>query len=249
MPSQESPWRSPCAWPIGVDVDDAEGDGGPVNRAAAILAAPLLLGGCLSTTATEPQDPVSGPLTVAATPTTVAAPGSESEGPPVQVESPVPGSPSPPAGTEFTSPEYGYRLTLPSDWLATPATTSWDGGDIDHTADYADRFTTPEALPVFVLAGPAQGSLSEAVDAHLSWLSDARGCPEPTSTASVTLDGIPATRVAIHCPEGVFGPTLVSKAITVRDGRVIILTAFSPDQGGDDLPAFDALLSSLRWMP
>lgn len=201
-------------------------------RVAPLLAVvPLLIAACASTTASQPDAPRVD-ASVSAITTAASAPASAAN---AVGERP------------FTSAVYGYRADVPQDWQAQPALTEWDGGDVDHTAGYADRFTTPEGVEVFVLAAPTAGPLDSAADAHLTWLSESRGCPAPSWKRAISLDGVPATRVAIHCPDGVFGPTLVSKAIAVHDGSVVILTAFSPDEGADDLLEFDRLLATLRW--
>jgi hypothetical protein len=63
------------------------------------------------------------------------------------------------------------------------------------------------------------------------------------------MDATPARRLVFKCPQGVYGETLVTKAIAVRDGRALILTSFSSDDGSEELPAFEEMLTSVRWQP
>ena len=196
---------------------------------AALAALALVLAGCGGTQA----------VSVPTAPATRAPALSPSQSPP---------SPSP-AGdaATFSSTVYDYTLDVPANWTRQPATTAWTGGDIDHTAEYADRFTDASDNVYFILGTQTDLDAGAFADDHLAWLSSERGCPAPTRRASMTVDATTAIRASIHCPEGIFGPTLVSKVITVHDGDALILTAFSPDTGSDAMPSLDALASSLRW--
>lgn len=91
--------------------------------------------------------------------------------------------------------------------------------------------------------------LPEFAKAHVAWVSENR-CPQPGAPAApvdAVIGGVPAVRVALACPAGIYGPTLVSKAIVVRDGVGVIFTAFSPDPGSESFPPLDDLLASVRW--
>jgi hypothetical protein len=147
----------------------------------------------------------------------------------------------------FTSAQYGYSAQVPPGWTAEPATSAWDGGDVDHTADYADRFADTDANTYFVLGTPTDGSSAELAADHLAWLAANRGCPAPSSETEVSVDGATGVRVAIHCPDGVYGATLVSKVIVVSGGEGLIVTSFSPDDGSDAFAPLAALVSSMRW--
>ena len=118
-------------------------------------------------------------------------------------------------GELFISTQYGYAAVLPAGWTALPATSGWDGGDVDHTAEYADRLTDTDGNEFFVIGTAAGETTDEFADGHLAWLAENRGCPIPATEQMASVDGVPAVRVAIHCPDGVFGPTLVSKVILV----------------------------------
>jgi hypothetical protein len=144
---------------------------------------------------------------------------------------------------------YGYSVALPTGWDAKAASSPWDGGDIAHTASYADRFTSTGNAQAFTVGTDTQASLEDFTRAHADWLVSARGCDPPDAATETTVDATPARRLVFHCPQGVYGETLVTKAIAVRDGRALILTSFSPDDGTEALPAFEEMLTSLRWQP
>jgi hypothetical protein len=150
-------------------------------------------------------------------------------------------------GELVTSTQYGYSVVLPTGWAARPATLGWDGGDVDHTAEYADRFTDADGNEYFVIGTATEEPVDAFASAHLAWLAENRGCPSPGASRTVSVDGVRAERVAVHCPDGVFGPTLVSKVIVVKDGTAVIITSFSPDTGSDDFPPLDALADSVQW--
>ena len=150
----------------------------------------------------------------------------------------------------FASTQYGISLPLPPDWNSAGATERWDGGDIDHTAAYADRIFTPGAQELFILGQSTARDLQPYVDTHTAWLSANRGCAAPAATSEVTLDGQPARLLEIHCPEGIFGPTLVLKAVATAQGQGVIVTSFTPDGNvAEDSAAFTALVESMTWRP
>lgn len=154
---------------------------------------------------------------------------------------------STPSTVAFTSSKYGYSAGIPATWAVSPALTAWDGGDIGHDQDYADRFTDPEGNTYFILGIPTDLPADEFASEHLAWLSANRGCPAPSMETEVSVDGASGVRAAIHCPDGVLGPTLVSKAIVVDDGAGLIVTSFSPDTGPDAFAPLDTLMASMRW--
>jgi hypothetical protein len=158
-------------------------------------------------------------------------------------------APSPAAST-FASTQYGIELPLPTGWNPVPATEPWDGGDIDHTAAYADRIFTPGSQELFILGQPTTRDLQPYVDTHTAWLSANRGCAAPAATSEVVLGGQPARLLEIHCPEGIFGPTLVLKAVAVAQGNAVIVTSFTPDGNvKEDSAAFESLVESMTWRP
>lgn len=55
-------------------------------------------------------------------------------------------------------------------------------------------------------------------------------------------------RVVLHCDPGVYGPTLVLKAISVLDGRALVVTSVTPDgREATDVATVDELLQGLAW--
>jgi hypothetical protein len=142
---------------------------------------------------------------------------------------------------------YRYDAVVPAGWSAESATALWEGGDIDHTAGYADRFDGAGEGFIFTIGTPTGETLPEFADAHGAWVKENRGCPQSSAPADTTIDGVPAVRVVLRCPKGIYGPTLVSKAMTVREGVGVIFTSFSPESGSDTFPVFDDLIASVRW--
>jgi len=178
---------------------------------------------------------------------TTAPPGPTASAPP-SASAPTATAPpasSQPTGQAFSSSQYGYSATIPADTEIAAAMSGWDGGDVDHTAAYADRFYG-DGWVIFTLGTPTDLPLAGFVDEHAAWLT-ANRCPAQPSRAATEIDGAPAVRLAFHCPNGIYGPTLVDKAIAVRDGRGVIFTSMSPDTGEETLAAFDQLLGSVRW--
>jgi hypothetical protein len=139
------------------------------------------------------------------------------------------------------------RRSCPRGGQPSPRPRSGRGGDIGHTAGYADRFDGAGAGFIFTIGTPTGDPLQEFADAHVAWVKQNRGCPQSSAPVDSTLDGAPAVRVVLHCPAGIYGPTLVTKAMSVRDGVGVIFTSFSPDSGSDTFPVFDELLASVRW--
>ena len=136
-----------------------------------------------------------------------------------------------PAPLPASSPRPSTASSSPSRRAGTPwaATEPWDGGDIDHTAAYADRIFTPGSQELFILGQPTALDVEAYADTHTGWLTANRGCATPAATSEGTLDGRPARLLEIHCPEGIFGPTLVLKAVAVAQGQAVIVTSFTPD--------------------
>jgi hypothetical protein len=148
---------------------------------------------------------------------------------------------------DFSSAQYGYTARAPGGWTVEPASAGWDGGDVDHNAGYADRFDGSGEGFIFTIGSPAGDPLPDFAEGHVSWVEANRGCQRSSEPVDSVLDGVPAVRVALRCGAGIYGPTLVSKAMVVRDGVGVIFTAFSPDSGGDSFPAFEDFLASVRW--
>jgi hypothetical protein len=62
--------------------------------------------------------------------------------------------------TTYTSPLYGYSLTLPAGWSAGPAIVRWDGASpIGSEEPYVDKFAGPGSESFFAFAAPYAGTL------------------------------------------------------------------------------------------
>lgn len=156
-------------------------------------------------------------------------------------------SATPTVGEGFSSTVYGYSAVAPSGWSVEPATSQWSGADIDHTAAYADQFGGAGSGLIFTIGTPTTDPLREFAEAHVAWVEVNRGCARASESVDAVLDGVPAMRAALACPAGIYGPTLVNKAVVVRDGLGVIFTSFSPASGSDTFPVFDEMLDSVRW--
>lgn len=152
-----------------------------------------------------------------------------------------------PAGA-FTSSQYGYRLTLPQGWTGVAATTRFGGGDIDHTASYADSLTAPGRRFVFVLGSRTSSTVTAFARAHGAWLAANRPCRGVGRWAGTTLAGEPAQVATFACEGGVYGRTLAVKWVVVRRGLGIVVTQFTPDgRRARDRAALGQLLRGLAW--
>jgi hypothetical protein len=153
----------------------------------------------------------------------------------------------PTEGEGFSSAVYGYSAVAPSGWATESATSAWEGGDIGHTASYADQFDGAGSGFIFTIGTATSDPLREFADAHVEWVEVNRGCARSSAPTDSVLDGVPVVRATLTCPSGIYGPTVVNKAIAVRDGVGVIFTAFSPDSGSETFPVFDEFLASVRW--
>jgi hypothetical protein len=96
--------------------------------------------------------PVVGPGGSAPTPTVVPSP---------TVSPSATASPSGP--TVFTSPLYGYTVTVPAGWTSAPAIVRWDGRKQPGPDAESDKFGGPESLSAWAFAGPFSGDLAAFV--------------------------------------------------------------------------------------
>ena len=130
------PWRQPTSFR----------SAGFVAAAAAVLAVGIVLFN---------MRPVFGPggvptpaptQTVAPSPTVASSPAASPSGP-----------------TVFTSPLYGYTVTIPAGWLAAPAVIRWDGTKAPGPDAETDKFGGPEKLTAWATAGQFSGDLAALV--------------------------------------------------------------------------------------
>jgi hypothetical protein len=125
---------------------------------------------------------------------------------------------SSPAPVVFSSTPYGYSITLPIGWIATPARVTWDGTGAPAYDDSAvDEFENVRLTGLaFGSATPTQSPLAawvaDGIAANFRFHSDA--CPQtPDSVKPVTIGGQPGTLVAWNC--GI----LINAAFTVANGH------------------------------
>jgi len=104
---------------------------------------------------------------------------------PTATASPVPSSPpsiaTPPAGpTSFTSPLYGYTLTVPAGWITAPAIVRWDGDRQSGPDAETDKLAGPDQIMAWAFAGPYAGGLDAFVQERIAanHRDHADTCPE-----------------------------------------------------------------------
>jgi len=138
-------------------------------------------------------------------------------------------SPTPFAvATTFTSPRYGYSVTLPKDWMVVPATATWDGRSASGFDDpTVDQWVAPSvqnrcqaafvcAPTLWAFAGPTSLDLAGWVASQDVAAEHDHGCGPRDSKTAITIDGSPATLERGLC-DAATGPFL-EFAYTVRNG-------------------------------
>ena len=169
-------------------------------------------------------------------------------------------SPSPfTLATDFTSPIYGYTVTLPPGWTVFAATSKWDGATaIGHDDPIVDQLVGPEVTgrctTVFV-CGPVAWAYAAATRQSLADYVKARdaaddrdhACPPPVRQEQITIAGQPALLETGYCPEG---GILVLRAVTIHAGTALSFFLQDPanERAVDPLDRADflALLKSVR---
>ena len=148
----------------------------------------------------------------------------------------------------FVSKQYGYVLVLPTGWRGVAATTTFPGGDIDHTESYVDSFSAPDERLMFALGQRTKGSVATFSRQHGRWLAANRPCRALGTWRASTLSGTPARVASFACDGGVYGSTFVAKWVVVRRGLGLVFTQFSPDgQRAKDRSVITGLLRGLSW--
>ena len=102
----------------------------------------------------------------------------------------------------FTSPLYGYTVTLPAGWSATPATKVWDGQGAPGSEDPAvDKFHGARLTTVHALVAPTSLDLSAYGDDVIARVAQlhAECPPTPESVESTTVGSDPAMFIAWNC--------------------------------------------------
>jgi hypothetical protein len=186
----------------------------------------------------------SGPASAAATPV-----GSSS--PSMPVETPGPEPTALPVGTpsRFTSPLYGYTLTLPAGWTAFAAMLRWDGtSQPSHDDVEVDQFSGATSASAWAFAGPVTFDLAGFVQDRIKANARDHGdtCPAtPEVNEPIEIGGEIGILLGWNC--GI----LINQAVIVHDGVGFTLVVRDPDVHAatdvDDRVLLEALLDSVMF--
>ena len=129
-------------------------------------------------------------------------------------------SPSPaasPSGpTVFTSPLYGYGVTVPAGWIAAPALVKWDGTRSSGPDAESDKFAGPEQIMAWAIAGPFSGDLAafstNRIAANDRDHSDTCPVAEPEINEPLQIGGQPWVFLGWNCG------AVINQALTVHGG-------------------------------
>jgi hypothetical protein len=170
-----------------------------LGRAAARLAAALIVGACVAPSASVERTSTPG-ASAAASPTVAA-----SRAP---TASPVP--------TTFASTTYGYSLMVPAGWTSIQASVAWDGSGAPFSGDAeADQFVSPVAASAWAYAAPTTKDLAGYVQERIAATATAASatCPAaPELQDPIDIGGEPGTLLSWDC--GI----LINIAVTVHNG-------------------------------
>lgn len=129
---------------------------------------------------------------------------------------------SPSGPTLFTSPLYGYTVTVPVGWITAPAVLHWDGRKAPGPDAEADRFAGPEQLAAWAIGGPFTRSLAAFVTDRIA--ANARDhsdtCPvaEPEINEPLQIGDRPWVFLGWNCG------AVINQALTVRAGTAYVFT-------------------------
>ena len=226
--------------------------------AAAIVAPLVLLRPFAGVGSGSPQPTGGGPGTPGASASRTPA----SSGSPAVASRSAAASPAPfAAATVFTSPTYGYAVTLPAGWLAIPAQTGWDGtSPTGFDTPNVDQWVAPHLqnrCTQFFVCAPILWAYSAPTALDLAaWVRAGEaagrrdhGC-EPGTASSIQIDGQPAALEDGHCGAG--GPlVLVAYAVRGGIGYAFLLQENAKEARveGLDRSEFGALLATVRLGP
>ena len=172
-----------------------------------------------------------------------ASPGTAT---PSVATSPVAAAPIDTTGwVAFTSDRYGYDLSHPPTWTATPATSDWslEADRTDFLTKAADRFIEADAaygIGVTAFTAPVAGGMSNedwlaAYDAPKSDGSPTTGCTPFDKFEAITVDGRPGLLNPDACN--------ASQAFVFIGDQVHVFSAFLPDE----VPLLKGFLSTVRF--
>lgn len=148
----------------------------------------------------------------------------------------------------FSSDRYGYDLSYPSGWTATPATSDWSL-EADRTTDWAakaaDQFLDTAAaygIGVTAFTAPVPAGMSDedwlaAYNAPYSDGSGPTGCTPIDQFEAVTVDGQPGLLNPDACD--------ASQAFVFIGDQVHVFSAWRPDE----VPLLKGFLSTVKFQP
>jgi hypothetical protein len=136
------------------------------------------------------------------------------------------------AESMFSSPLYGYSVTVTTAWRIIPAVDAWDGQEeIGHDDPTVDQLISPQVAdrcehlflcgPIaWAISAPATGSLEAVAEEMDAMEASDHDCPEtPETSDPAEIDGEPALLASTHCPANAAdGGLLILRAITIHDG-------------------------------
>jgi hypothetical protein len=203
-----------------------------MSKRLALFFAALVLAGCSGSSV----GPSAAPATVTATvaPSGLASPAATTLGSPSAAPSPV----------AFTSPLYGYSVTLPSSWGVEAATLRWDRASAPGSDDSTvDKFASPATVSVFGYAGPVRGDLDRFVKDEIGWTGRDHGdtCPKrvPDTTEAIQIGGKAGKLLTWDC--GI----LIHQALLVSGGTGFVFVMRDPGIHATTDPADLALLHEI----
>ena len=158
----------------------------------------------------------SGSSVGPASPPTGAAAASQAPSVAAATSGPSPTAAAAETPSSFTSPLYGYSLTLPPGWRAGPAVFRWDGKTAaGHEEPEVDKFGGPPSATAWAFAGPVTldlaGFVQDRIDANVRDHGDT--CPAPPEVNEpIQIGGEPGVFLAWNC--GI----LINQAVIVHQG-------------------------------
>jgi hypothetical protein len=118
--------------------------------------------------------------------------------------------------TTFTSPLYGYAVTVPAGWIAAAAIVPWDRSAEPGPFAETDRFAGPEELTGWAYAGPFDRSLDALVADRIAAThrDHADTCPviQPEVNERIDIGGAPWVLLGWNCG------ALINEAVTIHAG-------------------------------
>ena len=141
---------------------------------------------------------------------------SPSPSPSPTVQATTSASATPATPTVFTSPMYGYTVTVPAGWVTAPAVLPWDGTKQPGPDAEADKFDGPDQIMLWAFAGPFDGTLAEFVQDRITanYRDHADTCPReaPDINEPVSIAGQSGTLLGWNCG------AVINIALAVRAG-------------------------------